>query len=128
MRAARKPKQGGRIPQAAAVAKGMRHGLEVLVSGKNPLRSNEPADLKNQRVEGGKINTGECAQEEPAWNQAIDRTTLRVKKPSDGGPIPIHERQPLYGQKRTQIWCWLAAPIRFALASASLPRASATLS
>src|SRR5579864_7816731 len=73
---------------------------QILVCRQNSFRSNEPTDLKDEREEGGKINTAKGSQEKPAWNQAVKCAMLRVEQPADGGRNPFHERQQLYRQER----------------------------
>ena len=68
----------------------MRHGLQVFVGGENPLRADQSTDLKDEREEGGKINSAQRAQEKPARNQAVVRAMLRVEQPSDGMGKPVH--------------------------------------
>jgi hypothetical protein len=70
----------------------MGHGSKIFVRRQNPFRSNKPTDLKDEREESGKIDAGECSQEEPSWTEAVTGALLRVKQNADG-PNPVHERR-----------------------------------
>ena len=64
--------------------------MKIFVRRQNPFWSNEPANLKDEREEGGKIDAAECPQEQPSWTEAVFGAMLRVKQHADGSN-PVHD-------------------------------------
>ena len=84
VRAAGKPQQGWRKPEAGHPELA-RHRFQIFVGGKNSLRADESANLKDQREECRKVNQAERTQEDPARKQAVRRTVLRIEPPANEG-------------------------------------------
>ena len=63
---------------------------KIFVRRQDPFGSNEPANLKDEREEGGKIDAAECPQEQPSWTEAVFGAMLRVKQHADGSN-PVHD-------------------------------------
>jgi hypothetical protein len=57
----------------------MNYGSKIFVCRKNSIRADEPADLKYQGKEGGKINAAQSTKKKPSRHHAIARTLLPVK-------------------------------------------------
>lgn len=60
---------------------------QVIAGGKNAVRTDQPFDLKNERVESGKINQAKSTKKNPAWQQLRPRTfnwSLRSQQPFRG--------------------------------------------
>ncbi len=84
VRAGGEPKQGWRKPEAGHPELA-RHCFEIFVGWKNPLRADEPTNLKYQREEGRKVNQAERAQKDPARKQTVRRAVLRIEPPANEG-------------------------------------------
>ena len=84
VRAGGEPQQRRRKPEAGH-AELARHCFEIFVGGKNSVRADESADLKDQREEGRKINQAERAQKDPARKQAVRRAIFRIEPPANEG-------------------------------------------
>jgi hypothetical protein len=62
----------------------MRYRLQIVTCREDAVRTDEPADLKDQgEKKAEKYDEPQPAQEEPAWNQAVRGARLRVQQPAD---------------------------------------------
>src|SRR5215467_9495005 len=66
MRTAAKPEQGWRIPAARRSGHDLGEFLEVRACRQQAVRTQQAANLKQQRIEGGKIDNAQSAQKQPA--------------------------------------------------------------
>jgi hypothetical protein len=85
-----KPEKSGGIPETSE-ADGIADSAEVFGGGEDSIGSDEPADLEEQRVEGGEIDEAESAEKEPARNEAIAVAVRGVEEPTEnGGEAGVH--------------------------------------
>ncbi len=68
--------------QKPVCAQGALDGGEVLLRGQNAVWTDKTLDLKEQRIESGKIDEPERAQKDPSRDQPIFRTGARVEQPA----------------------------------------------
>src|SRR5262249_55103073 len=66
MRTAAKPEQGWRIPEAHRSRHDLGYFLEVGARRQQAIRTQQPANLKYERIEGGKVDRAHSPQKQPA--------------------------------------------------------------